>query len=525
MSAADKPSDEGWSQRAAPLRRTTLNLFGTEGQAPGSRSTAPPTEPMLDAAVGGDGSPLWQATFAEEDDVAPPAAFAVDAAGHVRVWNETARALVRWPGDEDVAGRHMAELGLFVTDHEAWQTKLMARLVPVPATGRLVLPGRLPRVVAVSGLYMPDKQLTVMWIEAPDPGTRAIRVDDMAASDLLRALDAAAQAARIGVAINTKGPEGDRRIAYVNEAGALMLGRPRHQLIASAVFPPEGVVLSENGPTTVPWAVPGGDRLLELGVSSGQFHGLDAQFVVFADVTDGQPHEEERKRLVQELFNANVDLRNFARATTHDLRAPLRSIAGFAALLERRIRGRLGDDEVRLINNVIASTRRMDQLIEALAAFSAIGARPIENAQVELNTVLGDVLSDLASELEQQDIHLEFTSLPSIHGDAILLRQLFQNLLGNAIKFRHKQPHRVRIEAEQDGEWVVLRFVDNGVGIDLTRANDLFQPFRRFHDLAKFPGSGLGLATCKRIVEVHGGSIEVASEPGAGATFTVRLPN
>ncbi len=487
-------------------RRTTLELF-SEGSTPRQAR-----------------SQWLHATFDAPGPEEAPAALCIDLQGEVHEATDAARTLLRHAGGVALVGRHLSEVGLLVADFEEWQKKVVRRPMPVPGCGRLVSPGRLPRSVAVTGLFLAAEERIIVWVEAPPASTSTFRVADVAAPDLMYAIDGAAEAAHVGIAINTLSADGRLRLAYINGAGARMLGRPAHELIAGAPFPPKNEPLRPGEPSMVAWPGPAGERILEYGVSSGHYGGLDAHFVIFTDVTAGQPNEAERKRLVQELFNANVDLRNFARATTHDLRAPLRSISGFAALLERRIRGRLDDDDVRLIRNIIASTKRMDELVEALAAFSAIGAHQFESSQVELNTILGDVLSDLASELDSQDIHLEFKSLPSVHGDALMLRQLFQNLLGNAVKFRHKVPHRVHLDAAVEDDWLELRFIDNGIGIDLVRANDLFQPFRRFHDLSKFPGSGLGLATCKRIVEAHGGTIEVASEPRIGSTFTVRLP-
>ncbi len=482
-------------------RRTTLAVFDGE-RASDSRSQAGPTL----AAIASDAEPSDIATVS------------IDLVGRLVQANPAARALLGHGAGEPVEGMALATLDVHIPTLEQWIARLVATRQPLPTLATLT--GHGSRSVPVTGLFMPDRQQVQVWI-APEVSPAR----PPAGSEVLTILEQMAEATQAGLAVNTRGPDGTWRLAYVNGRGAQMLGDAPASLVGKSAAPVRGMPDAGRDSTTMTVSTKNGQRIFDVGAGRGTYEGQEAEYVLFRDVTDGQPSEVERKRLVQELFNANVDLRNFARATTHDLRAPLRSISGFAALLERRIRGRLEDDDVRLINNVIASTRRMDQLIEALAAFSAVGSREFDSAQVELNTVLGDVLSDLASELDQRDIHLEFTSLPSVQGDALLLRQLFQNLLGNAVKFRHQVPHKVRIDAERDGAWLVLRFIDNGVGLDLTRAHDLFQPFRRFHDLAKFPGSGLGLATCKRIVELHGGTIEVDSSPGEGAIFTVRLPN
>ncbi len=531
-----RPTEARQPPHEVPATQAPRNpplAFFTDDRASEEASPRPglgPDQGLLDPSADG-------VAIKTGSDSVVPALFrvCVDGDGTIQEADEAAATLLA-PNGGSLQGWGLIELGVTFGPVTAWAARVAAANHPVPLHGRLFLDDGPPRPVVAAAEH--DRQqgcyrLTISVAEAEAmPATAAATVgpaasaaaQPLASADMLSSLERAADAARVGLVINTLAPDGAYTMAFVNRAGAKLLGEHPRDLMGGPAFPPHRQGPPREGSWSLVCPSKEGQSSLELGITEGDFHGVPAQFVLMKEALENTTGDEERKRLVRELYNANADLRNFGRATTHDLRAPLRSISGFAALLERRMRGRIDDDEARLINNIIASTRRMDQLIEALAEFSAIGARDIERRPVELNTVLGDVLSDLASELDQLDIHLQFPSLPCVHGDALLLRQLFQNLLGNAVKFRHQVPHRVSLGARDEDDWLVLEFMDNGVGMDLERAKDLFQPFRRYHDAAKFPGSGLGLATCKRIVEMHGGTISVASEPGRGSTFTVRLP-
>lgn len=278
---------------------------------------------------------------------------------------------------------------------------------------------------------------------------------------------------------------------------------------------------SASAPVLAEWPRRHGECTVEVQRVPGEYAGRPAQYLFIRDVTMELDAIRRSSRLLADLAGANENLETFTRAATHDLRGPLRSIQGFAQLLRRRLGPETHAAEHRLVEAIWDSSRRMDDLIDGLAQLASVGSH-LERRPVDLNMTIGEVLADLSWELDGS--HVDVGPMPTVQGDPRLLRQLLQNLIGNALKYRRTDTeHRVTIECEVDGA-CVLHVADNGVGFDPQQAPRLFRPFERLAATQTVPGSGIGLATCKRIVELHGGSIRATAEPGLGARFTVSLP-
>jgi PAS domain S-box-containing protein len=222
----------------------------------------------------------------------------------------------------------------------------------------------------------------------------------------------------------------------------------------------------------------------------------------------------ERRRLEEQ----------FVRVASHDLQEPLRTVANYAQLLATRYRGRLDPDADELIGYLVDGASRMHQLITDLLAYSRLGSRGNPFGAIDCELVFARVLHDLKLAIEQAGAIVTHDTLPTVLGDSVQLGQLFRNLLGNAIKFRGAQPCRVRVRAERTGHEWTFAVCDNGIGIAPEHADRIFLIFQRLHSAAEYPGTGIGLAISKRIVERHNGRIWVDSYPGEGATFCFTLP-
>jgi len=223
------------------------------------------------------------------------------------------------------------------------------------------------------------------------------------------------------------------------------------------------------------------------------------------------------------LERSNAELEQFAYVASHDLQEPLRMIAAYVQLLERRYRGKLGPDADECIHYASEGATRMHRLILDLLAFSRVGTHGGDFLPTRLDGVLYDVLDDMKVAIEESGAKVVSGGLPRLRIDPQQIGQLFQNLIANAIKFRAKDPPQVRISARRDGENWVFAVADNGIGFDMRFAERIFVIFQRLHARDRYPGTGIGLAICKKIVERHGGRIWAESEPGKGSTFSFTL--
>ena len=227
----------------------------------------------------------------------------------------------------------------------------------------------------------------------------------------------------------------------------------------------------------------------------------------------------ERSR---ELERSNRELEQFASVTSHDLQAPLATISMYAQLLDQRHSHELNGGQ-QLVEGINAATVKARTLIRDLLEYSRAGRGELLNEPVEMKEVAAEALEMLAGPIEQSGADVKVEDLPVILGDARKLRQVFLNLIGNALKFAEDAP-AVRVSAEVQGATAIFAVTDNGIGMDPAQAERIFQPFHRLHGEEDYPGTGIGLAVCERIVEQHGGRIWAQSTPGQGSTFRFTLP-
>lgn len=234
--------------------------------------------------------------------------------------------------------------------------------------------------------------------------------------------------------------------------------------------------------------------------------------------------EEALAERAAELARSNRELAQFAYVASHDLQEPLRMVASFTQLLAKRYRGKLDADADEFISYAVDGASRMQGLINDLLAYSRVGTRGNPSVPTASAAALDRALANLRKVIEETSAEIIRDPLPVVLGDDAQLAQLFQNLLSNAIKFRGDRVPQVQIRAERDGKDWVFSIRDNGIGIDTQYAEQVFVIFQRLHTRVEYPGTGIGLAICKKIVERHGGRIWVESEPEQGTTISFVLP-
>jgi signal transduction histidine kinase len=239
---------------------------------------------------------------------------------------------------------------------------------------------------------------------------------------------------------------------------------------------------------------------------------------------EGKRAQGELAHKMDELGRSNRDLEQFAYVASHDLQEPLRMVASYTQLLAERYRGKLDEDADKYMGYAVEGALRMQALVHDLLTFSRVGRNGVERKNIDSSQAVREALQNLAVSLQESGAVANQSTLPVVHSDRTQLLQLFQNLIGNAIKFRGKEPLVVTVSAERkEKEWE-FAVADNGIGIAPEHNEVIFSIFQRLHTRTEYPGNGVGLAICKKIVEQHGGRIWVDSEPGKGSTFRFTLP-
>jgi PAS domain S-box-containing protein len=245
---------------------------------------------------------------------------------------------------------------------------------------------------------------------------------------------------------------------------------------------------------------------------------------VFWDITEQKIADAHLRSLVAELERSNKELEMFAYVASHDLQEPLRMVSSYTQLLERRYSAKLDDDARDFINFAVDGATRMQRLINDLLSFSRVGIRGKPLAPTDVAEVLGSVRVDLGVALEENGTLLTNDDMPEVMADSVQLAQLLQNLIGNAIKFHNGARSHVHVHAAESAESWEFSVRDNGIGIEAEYFERIFVIFQQLHNKSAYPGTGIGLALCKRIVERHGGRIWVESEIGSGSTFFFTIP-
>jgi PAS domain S-box-containing protein len=248
-------------------------------------------------------------------------------------------------------------------------------------------------------------------------------------------------------------------------------------------------------------------------------------YTIFEDITERKEREADLKRYSDELARSNAELKSFAYAASHDLREPLRTISGFLQILKQDYGAKLDDKARDYINRTVDASKRLHDMIDDLLSFSRLETRKKTFAKVDLNNVLAESVRDLEAAISEHGAKVSAESLPVVLADDQQMSILFRNLIDNAIKFRGKEPPSVKVHARRDGDEWLVSFKDNGIGIDPADRAKIFNMFSRLHSWKEYPGNGIGLAMCKKIVERHGGRIWVESEIGKGSTFLFTLPD
>jgi PAS domain S-box-containing protein len=267
---------------------------------------------------------------------------------------------------------------------------------------------------------------------------------------------------------------------------------------------------------------PRNEQVIEIAQTAGsQIAQFIARLLAEAALREAN---DELARQAEELKRSNSELEQFAYVASHDLQEPLRMISSYTQLLMRRYGDRFDKEAKEFMDFVVDGSARMKQLIEDILAYSRIGTRGRELAPVESEAALKRALGSLRGSIEASGATVTHDPLPPVHADAVQLAQLFQNLIGNALKFKGPDAPLVRVSATQRADAWEFAVNDNGIGIDPEFFGRIFMVFQRLHGKGEYPGTGIGLAICKKVVDRHGGRIWVESWPGAGSTFYFTLP-
>jgi PAS domain S-box-containing protein len=264
---------------------------------------------------------------------------------------------------------------------------------------------------------------------------------------------------------------------------------------------------------------------VEISLSPVDLEGDPCVVAVIRDVTEVRRIDRELKANNEALKRSNEELEHFAYVASHDLQEPLRMVGGYVQLLQRRYGDKFDADGHEFVGYAVDGVKRMQALINDLLTYSRLSTKGQAFAPVDCNTVVRQVQANLGERIASAKATIEVDSLPHVMGDAVQLTQLFQNLIGNALKFRRPDaPCRVHVGVKREGAEWHFRVEDDGIGIEPQYAEKIFVIFQRLHSREEYEGTGIGLAVCKKVVERHQGRIWVESRPGIGSTFHFTVP-
>ncbi len=234
--------------------------------------------------------------------------------------------------------------------------------------------------------------------------------------------------------------------------------------------------------------------------------------------------EQRVTERTRDLSRANQDLETFAYAASHDLQEPLRTVANFAELLDSRYSDRLDADGREFINYVVTGAHHMRKLVDNLLTYSRVDADTPPPVDVDCNALFEELRKDLTAAIAESSTAIDCEPLHKVRGNPVQVKQVLSNLLTNAIKFRREAPPHIRIRSAREGDICIISVQDNGTGIPAKYLKRIFNMYERLHSSARYPGTGMGLALCKKIIERHHGRIWVESSEGTGSTFHFSLP-
>ena len=333
-------------------------------------------------------------------------------------------------------------------------------------------------------------------------------------------------------------PDGSR-IGYLHVEFALDEPQARAHHLATGIFLMTLVCLAAGGAVAVGLSARFARPIVEMAHAARQIGGgmLETRISIKRNdelgvlaqsinelAANRQKAEKALAEKAEELTRSNQELEQFAYVASHDLQEPLRMITGYTQLLAKRYGDKLDQNANEYIDYAVEGAKRMQGLIRDLLTYSRVGTRGKEFALTDCEAVVAGTLRVLQPAIEESAATVTYDPLPTVMGDETQLLQLFQNLIGNAVKYRDSKPPVVHVSCKQEGEHWLFSVRDNGIGIDPQYANRIFVIFQRLHGRDQYAGTGIGLAVCKKIVERHDGKIWVESELGKGATFHFTIP-
>jgi signal transduction histidine kinase len=252
--------------------------------------------------------------------------------------------------------------------------------------------------------------------------------------------------------------------------------------------------------------------------------GTISDLKILRDITEHKRTEAKLEQTMADLERSNAELEQFASVVSHDLQNPLRVVLGYLQRLQRRYKVELSADAEECVASAVDGATWMEELINDLLDFSRVGTHGKDFEPTDCGAVLDRALENLKVAIEEGSAVVTSEPLPVVMGDDLQLEQLFQNLISNAIKFHGDEPPRIHVSAEQKGDEFMFSVRDNGIGIAPEHTERIFEIFQRLHSRSEYPGTGIGLGICQKIVERHGGCIWVESQPEKGSTFYFTIP-